>query len=92
MDEPAGATDDARDLAIKRLKAKRAFMGTLVTAVGVMIVLTVIWALSGGGYFWPIWAAFGLGIALVSTGWAAYGRGAQPITEAEIQEEMNKSR
>ena len=79
---------DARDLALKRLKAKRSFRGLLATAVGVIALMTVIWALSGGGYFWPIWVAFGLGLALVGAGWQAYGPSQRPITEDEIEREM----
>ena len=80
----------AREIALKRLKAKRSFKGLLVTAAGVIVLMIVIWALSGGGYFWPIWVVFGLGIALVTTGWQAYGSTTVPITENEIQSEMDK--
>ena len=34
--------------------------------LGVMALLVVIWALTGMGYFWPIWPALGWGIAVVS--------------------------
>ena len=80
----------ARAIALKRLKAKRSFKGLLATAAGVIVLMIVIWALSGGGYFWPIWVVFGLGIALVSTAWQAYGPASAPITEDEIQSEMDK--
>ncbi len=82
--------DQAREIALKRLKAKRSFRNLLVTSAGVLTLMVVIWALSGGGYFWPIWVVFGLGIALVTTGWQAYGSTSGPITEDEIQSEMNK--
>ena len=82
--------DDAREIAVKRLKAKRSFRSLLFTSVGVLALMVVIWALSGGGYFWPIWVVFGLGIALVTTGWQAYGSRTGPITEDEIQGEMEK--
>jgi hypothetical protein len=83
-------TSDAREIAVKRLKAKRSFRGLLVTSAGVLALMVVIWALSGGGYFWPIWVVFGLGIALVTTGWQAYGTRTGPITEDEIENEMEK--
>jgi uncharacterized membrane protein len=82
----------AREIALKRLKAKRSFKGLLATAAGVIALMIVIWALSGGGYFWPIWVVFGLGIALVSTAWQAYGPASAPITEDEIQSEVDKLR
>ena len=86
----AAEQDDAREIALKRLKAKRAFRSLLLTAAGVVALMIVIWALSGGGYFWPIWVVFGFGIALVTTGWQAYGRTSAPITEDDIQSEMEK--
>ena len=82
--------DDAREQALGRLKARRSFKGLLISAAGVLALMIVIWALSGGGYFWPIWVVFGLGIALVATGWQAYGPRQQPITEDDIQREMGK--
>jgi hypothetical protein len=35
---------------------------------GVMALLVVIWAVTGAGYFWPIWPAIGWGIALLTGG------------------------
>ena len=32
----------------------------------VMALLVAIWALTGMGYFWPIWPALGWGIGIVS--------------------------
>ncbi len=86
------AENGAREQALRRLKAQRAFRGLLLTAVGVLALMIAIWALSGGGYFWPIWVVFGLGIALVTTGWQAYGPRNQGISEEEIQREMDKQR
>ena len=34
--------------------------------LGVMALLVVIWALTGMGYFWPIWPAVGWGIGIAS--------------------------
>jgi hypothetical protein len=84
--------DDARRQALNRLKAQRSFRSLALTALGVLALMVVIWALSGGGYFWPIWVVFGLGIALVATGWQAYGPRQQPITEEDIQREMDEQR
>jgi hypothetical protein len=82
--------DDARGIALRRLKAKRGFRGMVATAVGVSLLMVVIWLLSGRGYFWPIWVMFGLGVAVVTTGWSAYGPTSRPITEDEIQAEAEK--
>lgn len=84
--------DDARELAVKRLQAQRQFMGTLVSGIGVILLMVVIWLLSGRGYFWPIWVMFGFAIALATTAWHAYGRPQRPITEEEIRREVNRNR
>ena len=36
--------------------------------VMVMCLLVAIWALTGFGYFWPVWPALGWGIGLVASG------------------------
>jgi len=90
MVEPAH--EDARQQALNRLKAQRSFRGLVLSAIGVLALMIVIWALSGGGYFWPIWVVFGLGIGLVATGWQAYGPRQRPITEEDIQREIDEQR
>jgi len=44
-------------------KVRRFYTDALVYAV-VNIGLILIWAVSGGGYFWPIWVIIGWGIGL----------------------------
>ena len=36
------------------------------TYLAVMALLVVIWALTGMGYFWPVWPALGWGIGVLS--------------------------
>jgi hypothetical protein len=88
----ASDQDDARRQALNRLRAQRSFRGFAATAVCVLALMVVIWALSGGGYFWPIWVVFGLGIALVASAWQAYGPRQRPITEEDIQREIEEQR
>ncbi len=82
----------AREQALRRLKAQRALRSLAITSLGVLTLMVVIWALSGGGYFWPIWVVFGLGIALITTAWQAYGPRDHGISEDEIQREIDKQR
>jgi len=58
--------------------------------VGMLAFFVLIWALTGGGYFWPVWPALGWGIGVAMHGWATFGR--RPISEEEIQREMGRSR
>ncbi len=81
--------DTQRELAIKQLKAERAFKTSLVTYVVVNAFMVAIWALGDRGSFWPIWIILGWGIGLVLHAWRTYGQ--KPITEAAIREEMKKT-
>jgi hypothetical protein len=90
-DSPTDVQDEARKYAIDRVKAKRDFMSLLGTAACVIVIVVVIWAFSDSDTFWPIWVMLGLGIALFFSGLRAYGPRRGPITEAEIQREIDKS-
>jgi hypothetical protein len=63
--QPGSESSQAREYAIGRLKAKRDFKSLLGSAVVVTAIMVAIWALSDGGYFWPVWVMFGFGIALL---------------------------
>lgn len=82
--------DERRDMAIERIKAKRQFKTHVLVYVVVNLFLVGIWFMSGGGYFWPIWAILGWGIGLVMHGWTVY-REEKPITEDEIRREMGEN-
>lgn len=78
-----------REAAVKRLKAKQDFKNHALIYVVVNALLVVIWALSGAGYFWPIWAIMGWGVGLAFNAWSAFFE--KPITEAEIHRELERS-
>ena len=42
--------------------------GQLAGFVTVNLVLVMVWALTGGGYFWPAWPILGWGLALAKGG------------------------
>lgn len=84
--------EQLRAAAVKRIKAKRDFWRVLGVFVIVWVILTGIWALSGGGYFWPMWAMFGMGIALLFIGWGAYGPPEVPPSQQQIDDEIRKMR
>ena len=87
-------TEQRRELAIKRLKAKSDFKKQLLAYVAVNTMLTVIWAFTSAGQpwprgiFWPIFPIIGWGVGLVIHGYVTY-RG-NSYTEEKIQREMTK--
>ncbi len=89
MEHGIDKPDQARELAIQRLKQKQDFKGILGAGLFAFVVCVVIWAIGDRGYFWPVWVALGVGIAIVVKGWKAYGP-ANRITEADVQREMEK--
>ena len=79
--------DDRRKAAIRRLRARRGFRQHLVLYAAVNGFLVLTWAITDGGDFWRAWQVV-WGILLALHGWRVYGE--RPITEAEIQREMEK--
>lgn len=84
------ADDEARRLARKRVQAKRDLVSHAVAYVVVNSFLVFVWAVTGQGYFWPGWVLAGWGIGLVLNVWEVYGR--KPVTEADIDKELRRSR
>jgi hypothetical protein len=80
--------ENLREAAVKRVKAKRDFRNHVVVYLIVNTLLVVIWAASGGGYFWPIWPIAGWGVGLAFNGWSAYFE--RPITEDDVRREMER--
>ncbi len=80
--------DQQRKAAIERLNNKRGCWQHVVAYVVVNAFLVLIWAVTGAGYFWPIWVLAGWGIGLVLHAWTAFFT--KPITEEDIQREMRR--
>ncbi len=83
------AIDHRREAAIERLREKRDYRRHVAVYVLVNLLLVVIWAASGGGYFWPVWPIAGWGFGLAIKGYTVYFQEAD-ITEDEIQAEMDR--
>lgn len=58
------AEDDVRQRAILRLKKKREFQMHLLAYVMVNSMLIAVWALTGAGFFWPIFPLCGWAIGV----------------------------
>lgn len=83
--------DELRSAAIRQLKKKADFRRLAAIFIAVWVLLTAIWALSGMGYFWPVWAILGMAIALFFAGLDAYGtpKSSTP-SETAIEREMRR--
>lgn len=90
MEAAPRTEQELREQAVSRLKKKRDFRGHVFIYVAVNAVLVVIWAVTGSGFFWPIFPILGWGIGVAANAWDVYGR--KPISEEEIQHETERLR
>jgi hypothetical protein len=89
-DQLTGGSQDQRERAIARLKQKRDFGTHLFVYLVVNGFLLGIWALTGSGFFWPVFPMFLWGMGLVLNAWDVYGR--KPVSEDRIRREMERMR
>ena len=80
--------DERRAAATARITDKRDFRNHALVYCAVNTLLVVIWAVSGAGYFWPIWPIAGWGLALALHVWRTFEQ--KPISEADIIEEIDR--
>ena len=98
-DATSSADSELRDAAIANLKRKRKFAQDAVGFIAVNGVLWLIWLLTDrsmdGSIPWPAWVTAIWGFLLAVDAWRAFGSWPaslhQPITEADIQREMNQT-
>ena len=88
MDVTPRTDDELREQAILQLKKKRDFRTHIFIYVLVNAMLIVIWAVTGSGFFWPVFPIFGWGIGVAANAWDVYAR--KPITEDEIRRETDR--
>lgn len=79
---------DAREAAVRRLKARRDFGGHLVAYVVINGAAVLIWYLTGHGFFWPAILIGLWGAGLVMHAWTVWFY--RPITEQDIRREMDR--
>ena len=76
-----------RDRAVRQLKKKRDFYGHLLVYVLVNSTLVAVWAMTSGGFFWPVFPMLGWGIGVIMNAWDVW-RG--DFTAEQIAEEMRR--
>ncbi|HEX6817982.1 MAG TPA: 2TM domain-containing protein [Ktedonobacterales bacterium] len=77
-----------REQATKRIRDKNAFKLHLVAYLVINALFVVLWALSGIGYFWPIFPIVGWGAGVAVHGYCVYG--GNKVTEAQIERDMKR--
>ncbi len=90
---PLNKPDDEaalREQAVKRLKKRRDFYNHLAAYVTVNAFLILIWAITGAGYFWPVFCLGFWGIGVVMNAWDVYRM--PDFDEQKIRHEMDRMR
>jgi 2TM domain len=80
---------ELREQATIRLRKKRDFRAHLLAYLLCNGSLLIIWALTGAGFFWPVFPMLAWGIGLVFHAWDIYR---PPLSEQQIQREMKRMR
>ena len=88
----AGTEEELRQRAVRRLRKKAEFRSHLTSYVLVNALLVGIWAITGQGYFWPIWPILGWGVGIGFHAWETYGQRSQGPSEDQIRREMDRLR
>jgi hypothetical protein len=81
---------DEREAARRRVRSRRDFGSHVAAYVVFNAFMVAIWAITGAGYFWPIWIIALWGIGLVMHAWDVYWR--KPVTEADVDAEVARGR
>jgi signal transduction histidine kinase len=61
---------------VRRLRTRLAVLGTLG------LICVIVWALTSGPYFWPIWPLLGLGLVAGLDAWTVFG--SRPLRESDL--------
>jgi signal transduction histidine kinase len=64
-----GTISDVTDVAVSEAQRRRALAAHAIAALGISAVVVLIWGLTTGGYFWPMWVMLPTGLFLAVHGW-----------------------
>jgi vacuolar-type H+-ATPase subunit I/STV1 len=91
-DEVVGlsADEQLRRRAVRRLRVRAGFWSHLLMFLTVNTVIVVIWAVTSGGFFWPVFPIVGWGIGLIANAWDTFGP--DLVSEERIRREIERMR
>jgi signal transduction histidine kinase len=73
---PDVAAAERQELRVARLRTRLAILG------GLGLICVIIWALTSGPYFWPVWPLLGLGLVAALDAWRVLA--APPLRESDL--------
>ncbi len=79
--------EELRERALKQLRKKHDLFANVFAFVIVNAFIVGIWAVTGSGFFWPIFPILAWGMGLIFHAWDVYQR---PPTEEQIRREMDR--
>ena len=79
-----------RDEALARLRKKSDFRTHILAYVLINAFLVAIWAVTGHGFFWPVFPLLGWGIGVAFNAWDVYRH--EIYSEDKIRREMDRLR
>ena len=79
---------ELREQAIRSLRKKHRFRRHAFVYVAVNAFLVGIWAVTGAGFFWPVFPILGWGIGLAANAWDVYGQ--REMSEDAISREAER--
>jgi uncharacterized ion transporter superfamily protein YfcC len=88
MTNHVAVSSDLRDRAVNRLKRRREFHRHAVVFVLFNSFVVGIWAVTGHGFFWPVFLIVFWGFGLLMHGWDVYF--SDEITEDDIAREVER--
>jgi hypothetical protein len=80
-------TEEQRQWAIRRIRAKRGFWIHFSIYLVVNALLVAVWAVTWTGYFWPVWPMLGWGIGVAAHAVSVFV-GPADISEERIEREL----
>ena len=85
MEGTPDSEQELRKLAVSRLRKKRDFRTHVAIYVIVNAMLVGIWAVTGAGFFWPIFPILGWGIGVGPTPGTSTGASRSPRTRSSVR-------
>ena len=80
---------DSKEAAVRRIRKRKKLNKQWQVYLVINLILLLVWGLSGGGDFWPIWVIVFWGLSLAWEQWR-FDHPEKTITEQEIQDEMSR--